>query len=438
MYQIKPARTLIAALMLLAVATGGYTQDGELPSGEEIADRINARDDGEFLTRDMKITMKDKSGKTREQLTHTYRRYYGKEKRAVIFYVDPANVKDTGFLTYDYPDSGKEDDQWLYLPALRRVRRISSSNRGDYYLGTDLTYEDIKLDTRISREFDWITLGMGDVKGTKCYHIEGTPKSKEIAEELGVGGAEDALREVEHEGLVLLGHAVDVHDHPQGVRLGDVDGEVALAAQVAHLLDVLVGDVVDAVLAGADGGGLEPVVGHLAVVAVDGAVELHERGGRREPRCLHVEVVLVRAEHHVVGVEPVPVVAGDGEHVGVPGECPEGLVPLGLAAQDRRVATQPGGLGVPGVHVGPAQGVVEEGGVLGRGLRRRRAHGNDCIQRATGARPAPVASPQCHSGRCPGAWLVACLSFVDHTVSAGSRARRTGRRGLIGAWLRPH
>lgn len=184
MIRSMTSTTMAFALLLTLVLAGPALAQEEL-SGQEIFEKVNTRDDGEFLTRDMKITMADDSGKTREQNTHTYRRYYGKEKRAVIFYTDPANVKDTGFLTYDYPDPDKDDDQWLYLPALRRVRRISSSNRGDYYLGTDLTYEDIKLDTRLSDEFDWKRVGVEDVEGVRCLVIEGTPKSKETAEELG-------------------------------------------------------------------------------------------------------------------------------------------------------------------------------------------------------------------------------------------------------------
>ncbi len=76
-----------------------------------------------------------------------------------------------------------------------------------------------------------------------------SPGSLGVAEELGVGGAEDALGEVHHQRLVLLGHAVDVHDHAQRVGLGDVLGEVALAAELAHALDEEVGELVDAGLA---------------------------------------------------------------------------------------------------------------------------------------------------------------------------------------------
>lgn len=178
--------TIVAAI--LAGSTNTVAQDAELPSADEIVDAVNSRDDGASLTRTMHITMTDRRGKTREQTAKAFRKYYGDEKRSTIFYVEPANIKDTAFLTYDYYGTEKDDDQWLYLPELRRVRRISSSNRGDYYLGTDFTYEDIKLDTRLGVEdYNWTTIGTENLEGHGCFVIEGIPVDKETAEELGYG-----------------------------------------------------------------------------------------------------------------------------------------------------------------------------------------------------------------------------------------------------------
>lgn len=185
-YAIKCAG--IFGLTLFWVAAGSRTPSiaQDLPSGAEVIEKVNARDDGQVLTRNMAIKMSDKSGKVREQMTYTYRKYYGEEKRSVIFYTKPANVKDTGFLTFDYDDPTEDDDQWLYLPALRRVRRISSSNRGDYFLGTDYTYEDMKLDTRMSAtDYNWTTIGEETIGGVKCIVVEGEPVDEETAEELG-------------------------------------------------------------------------------------------------------------------------------------------------------------------------------------------------------------------------------------------------------------
>lgn len=157
-----------------------------LPRGKEVAAHINSRDEGKAVSRKLSIEMRDKRGKVRNRETMSYRKYFAAEKRTVIFYLAPKNIKDTAFLTYDYNDPELEDNQWLYLPALRKVRRISASDRGDYFLGTDMTYEDIKLETRVSTaDFNFQTIGTCDANGKPGLQIEGTPKTKEIARELG-------------------------------------------------------------------------------------------------------------------------------------------------------------------------------------------------------------------------------------------------------------
>ncbi len=200
-------KVLITTGVLIVVSiSGAWAQDETLPSGDEIVANVNARNDAKSLTRTMKITMTDKRGKSREQLTKTFRTYYEGEKRSTIFYVEPANIKDTAFLTYDYFSTEKEDDQWLYLPELRRVRRISSSNRGAYYLGTDMTYEDMKLDTRLSvSDYDYTVSGTESVNGNPCYVVEGVPKDTKIADELGYGKIRlyvDSVRWIQHKTLM--------------------------------------------------------------------------------------------------------------------------------------------------------------------------------------------------------------------------------------------
>ena len=111
----------------------------------------------------------------------------------VLFYVAPESVRNTAFLTHQHAQTGatasanRPDDQWLYLPALRKVRRIPGANRGDYFLGTDLTYEEIKQDNRVSLS-DWTfkRLGKVVVDGVPCIAVEGLPMSAEVGDELGV------------------------------------------------------------------------------------------------------------------------------------------------------------------------------------------------------------------------------------------------------------
>jgi len=159
-----------------------------LPNAEWVVNQVNQEDEGEYVSRRLDMTMTDKRGKSRTRSTIGYRKYIGDQKRTIIFYRKPSNVKGTGFMTYDYADAKKDDDQWLYLPALRKVRRISASDRGDYFLGTDFTYDDIKKEGKIeSSDFQYTLIEEEELKNYKTYKLDGIPNTQEIAKELGYG-----------------------------------------------------------------------------------------------------------------------------------------------------------------------------------------------------------------------------------------------------------
>lgn len=172
-------------MLLSSVVSSAAAVEGETPGGLDIAKRINARDEGVAVSRNLTMEMIDRRGKKRVRETRGFRKYFGDEKRTVIFYLKPKNVKETAFLTYDYPQADRDDDQWLYLPAMRKVRRISASNRGDYFLGTDFTYEDIKKESKVSIEdYSWKTVGEEVIDGHHCYIVESIPVNDKVAKEL--------------------------------------------------------------------------------------------------------------------------------------------------------------------------------------------------------------------------------------------------------------
>ncbi len=168
-----------------------YVNATELPSAIDVVSNVNAVDDGKFVTRNLNMTLVDKRGKSRIRNTIAYRKYYSDEKRTILFYKKPTNVKGTSFLTFDYATAAHEDDQWLYLPALRKVRRISASDRGDYFLGTDFTYEDIKLEGKLSVEdYNYQTLRFDKIDNIDIIVIQATPVTPVVAKELGYGRIE--------------------------------------------------------------------------------------------------------------------------------------------------------------------------------------------------------------------------------------------------------
>jgi outer membrane lipoprotein-sorting protein len=180
--------SLVLLGVLCLVTPAGYASNDILPSGEEIVQRVNARDEGQTASSTLLMELIDRRGEKLIRKTRTFRKYYRAEKRTAIFYVLPKNVEGTAFLTFAYFEATRDDAQWLYLPAFRKVRRISAANRGELFLGTDFTYEDIKQGTKLSvTDYAWKTMGEDTVDGRRCYMLEGTPVNHDVAKELGYG-----------------------------------------------------------------------------------------------------------------------------------------------------------------------------------------------------------------------------------------------------------
>ncbi len=182
--------------LLGTLSTGFITMSSaaELPSASDIVQKVNARDEGIAVARNLTMKMVDRRGKERVRETRAFRKYFDNEKRTVIFYLTPKNIQDTAFLTYDYADNAVDDDQWLYLPGMRKVRRISAADRGDYFLGTDFSFEDIKLETRVSiDDYTRETIGEDTEDGVHCYLVAEKTIDDETAKELGHSRRENCV-----------------------------------------------------------------------------------------------------------------------------------------------------------------------------------------------------------------------------------------------------
>jgi hypothetical protein len=153
-----------------------YAQAVEL-TGRDIMTKVDNRPDGNDRTMTMNMTLINKRGKTRERSVLSYSKDYGKDSKALIYFKKPADVKGTGFLSWEYDDPDKDDDRWLYLPALKKVRRISGSSKNDYFMGTDFTYDD--MGDRSVDEDAHKLLRKEEVDGNKCWVVESVPKDKD-------------------------------------------------------------------------------------------------------------------------------------------------------------------------------------------------------------------------------------------------------------------
>jgi outer membrane lipoprotein-sorting protein len=92
----------------------------------------------------------------------------------VVVFQSPASVAGTRFLTIE--NTGKADDRWIYLPELRKVRRIASSEGSGSFVGTDFSYDDVSSADRGAGLDNHRIIREDQLNGAECYVIESTPK----------------------------------------------------------------------------------------------------------------------------------------------------------------------------------------------------------------------------------------------------------------------
>ena len=104
----------------------------------------------------------------------------GTEKR-IIKFLSPAEVKGTGILIFDYPE--KSDDMWIFLPALRKTRRIVSREKGKSFMGSE--FSNANMTAPGLDDFAYKFLGEEIFNGKPCHMIEAVPISSELEDEYG-------------------------------------------------------------------------------------------------------------------------------------------------------------------------------------------------------------------------------------------------------------
>ncbi len=150
----------------------------------EIMQRVIDRDTGDKSVMDMEMQLIDKNNKVRTREIRTFGMDQGEDDWSVMFFLSPADTKNTGFLTYDYDDDTKDDDQWLYLPALGKEKRIASSDKSSSFMGSDLTNADFTK--RKTKNYDYELLGEEKVGEHPVWKIKSTPRTEKEIEETGV------------------------------------------------------------------------------------------------------------------------------------------------------------------------------------------------------------------------------------------------------------
>lgn len=173
----------------VAAALGGslWSVQGDALANDnpvEIMDRVFKRADGDHAVKRVKLTMKDQLGHERQRDLQMLDLDFKEGTRRLIFFEAPADVRNVGLLTYDYDTGQKDDDQWLYLPSLRRSTRILSNKKSDAFMGSDFSYSDMTKDDPAQYDLE-LREASAKVGDEECWVIEERPKNEKYKEETG-------------------------------------------------------------------------------------------------------------------------------------------------------------------------------------------------------------------------------------------------------------
>jgi uncharacterized protein len=187
LYEARVTTRRMVGLMVLATIACGAPGAPAAETARQILDRRKALDDGARHWTDrhqrLRFRILDKRQTERTRDLELYeKRYPGDERKTIVFFLTPPEVKGTAFLAFTH--KGKPGDQWLYLPALQRVRQITASARTESFVGTDLTYRDLDI---LSEMVSWTeddaasSLRTDEAEGgVPCHVIELAPKRDDI------------------------------------------------------------------------------------------------------------------------------------------------------------------------------------------------------------------------------------------------------------------
>ena len=166
---------VLLGFVSFSLANPQSAPDDEL-KGRDIMLMSKDREKAKTSSYKIEMTLINSRGSMRVREVSAYKKDYGDDEKSVMVFLKPADVKGVGYLSISYNKAGKNDDRWLYMPSLKKSRRITGSSSGDDFMGTDFTYDDMSghevEDYEHTREKD------ENIGGKMCWSVTSVPKVK--------------------------------------------------------------------------------------------------------------------------------------------------------------------------------------------------------------------------------------------------------------------
>ena len=172
---MKTSKILVILIALLLLSN--FVAFAQELTALQIVEKVYNREVGDDMTSDLTMTLTNSANSKRVREIKQFTKDLGKVDKKIMFFQSPADVKNTSFMNWSYDEEGKDDDQWIYLPALKKTKRISSDSKSDYFMGSDFTYDD--LGDRKPKQDVHKIIRQEKLNGEQCYVIESTPIDKD-------------------------------------------------------------------------------------------------------------------------------------------------------------------------------------------------------------------------------------------------------------------
>jgi len=157
----------------------------QTPSGLEIMKERQRRHDAKSEMNKSLMKLFDRKGRVKERMISVMSKE-GKDglSKTLLKFLSPADIRNVGLLTWEQKET-EDADQWLYLPASRRVKRIAGGNKKSQFMGTDLAYEDLRPENLNTHSYKVIE--EKTVDGHLCWVVEAIPSTPKEKKDTGYG-----------------------------------------------------------------------------------------------------------------------------------------------------------------------------------------------------------------------------------------------------------
>lgn len=167
----------VALLALLAAPAFAQAADSPEAKGLAIATEADRRNDGFGDTSaTMQMILRNRHGEeSKREIRSKVLETKNDGDKSMIVFDQPKDVAGTALLTFTH--KAADDDRWLYLPAVKRVKRIASSNKSGPFMGSEFAYEDLGSQEPEKYTYKWLRDEALD--GKDCFVSERYPKDRD-------------------------------------------------------------------------------------------------------------------------------------------------------------------------------------------------------------------------------------------------------------------